>query len=66
MIHEYDSRIKRLCELASTEQNSKKLNDLVTELNRALEESEERLRVPKNCCGHETTSVASERDVGGS
>jgi hypothetical protein len=41
MSHEYDSRIKQLCELASTELDSKKLNDLVTELTRVLDEKAE-------------------------
>jgi hypothetical protein len=60
MIHEYDSRIKRLCELASTEQDSQKLSDLVTQLNSALEEKDERLRGYKIGCGHETDSLASQ------
>jgi hypothetical protein len=40
MIGEYDSRIKELCQLASGERDSQKLNALVTELIRTFEKKE--------------------------
>jgi hypothetical protein len=60
MTYKYDSRIQQLCEQASKEQNSQKLNDLVTELNRAFEEKEEWLRDHRMGCGHETASLTSQ------
>lgn len=60
MSYEYDSRIKQLCELASTEENSQKLNDLVTELTRVLDEKAERRRDRKIGCGDEAISLASQ------
>jgi hypothetical protein len=43
MENEKRERWKQLCELASTEQNPKKLLELVAEINRLLEEKQVRL-----------------------
>jgi uncharacterized coiled-coil protein SlyX len=44
MIGEYDIRIKELCQLASQEQDSQKLNALVTELIHTFEKKEKWLQ----------------------
>jgi hypothetical protein len=44
MIGEYDIRIKELCQLASREQDSQKLNALVTELIHTFEKKEKWLQ----------------------
>jgi hypothetical protein len=59
MIGEYDIRIKELCQLASREQDSQKLNALVTELIHTFEKKEKWLQKDNIRDRDESQSLAS-------
>jgi uncharacterized coiled-coil protein SlyX len=59
MIGEYDSRIKELCQLASRERDSQKLNALVTELIQTFEKKEKWLSENNTRDRNDVQSLAS-------
>jgi hypothetical protein len=44
MLREHNEKWKNLCQLASVEQDPAKLMDLIREINRLLEEKEQRIK----------------------